>query len=87
VVAKVEFYDGTGNEDEARDGAEPIACVLLDHVPRVGDQVWLRPFGHYIVRSIEYEIDSQAFSCGVRDVNIWLKPEDGYEPDYSSLKT
>lgn len=87
MVAKVEFYDGTGNEDESRDGAEPIACVVLEHIPRAGDQVWLKPFGHYIVGSVEYEIDSQRFNVGVRDVSIWLRPEDGETPDYSSLKS
>jgi hypothetical protein len=86
MVAKVEFYDGTGNEDEARDGAEPIACVLLDHIPRVGDQVWLKPFGHYIVSSVEYHVDSRKVNVGGRDVSIWLRPEDGEVPDYSSLK-
>lgn len=87
MVAKVEFYDGTGNEDEARDGAAPIACVALDHVPRVGDQVWLKPFGHYVVSSVEYEVDSRRFNLGVRDVCIWLKPEAGEVSDYSSLET
>lgn len=86
MVAKVEFLDGTGNEDEARDGAEPIACVLLDHIPRVGDEVWLKPFGRYVVGSVEYEIDSRQFNTGVRDVSVWLRPEDGCEPDYSSLQ-
>ncbi len=85
MVAKVEFYDGTGNEGEARDGAEPIACVLLDHVPRVGDQVWLKPFGHYIVSKVDFEIDSGSFNVGARDVSIWVEPEDGYRPDYSSI--
>jgi hypothetical protein len=75
MVAKVEFYDGTGNDDEARDGADPIACVVLDHVPRVGDQVWLKPLGHYFVNVVEYEIDSRQFSVGVRDVCIWLRPD------------
>ena len=87
MVAKVEFYDGTGNEDEARDGAAPIACVVLDHIPRAGDQVWLKPFGHYIVGRVEYEIDSRKFNVGVRDVCIWLRPEDGETPDYSSLQS
>lgn len=82
---EVKFYDGTGNEDDARDGAEPIACVLLEHVPRVGDQVSLRPFGYYIVGNVDFKIDSKLFNAGVREVSIWLKPEDGYEPDYSSI--
>ena len=74
MVAKVEFYDGVSDDPE-RDGAEPIACVLLDHIPRVGEHVWLKPLGRYVVNSVENEIDTQAFNCGVRDICIWLQPD------------
>lgn len=75
MTAKVEFYDAYVGDDEDRDGAEPIACVLLDHVPRRGDKLWLKPFGWYFVTTVEYEVDSRRFNCGVRDVNVWLKKD------------
>jgi hypothetical protein len=73
VVAKVEFYDFISDEDDVRDGAAPLACVLLDHVPRAGDEVWLKPFGRYIVKSVEFEIDTNRFSTGVRDISVSLR--------------
>lgn len=73
MVAKVEFYDGV-SDDKDRDGSDPIACVLLDHVPRVGDEVWLRPHGYYIVNSVEFDVDARQFNSSVRDVCIWLRP-------------
>jgi len=75
VVAKVDFYDVVS--DDARDAAEPIACVLLDHIPRVGEHVWLKPLGWYVVSRVENEIDTRQFTCGVRDICIWLRPDKG----------
>lgn len=73
-MVRVEFYDGTGNDDEARDGAEPIAEALLEHVPRKGDAVWLKPLGWYRVKDVEYEIDTVRNET-TKVVSIWLRPD------------
>jgi hypothetical protein len=48
---------------------------LLDHIPRVGDELWLKPLGHYVVNSVEFKVDSRNFNSGVRDICIWLRPD------------
>lgn len=69
-LGNVTWYD----DADAADRAERLRIIYEE------------PPGHYVVHRVEYEVDSRSFNCGVRDICIWLKPEDGYEPDYSSLK-